>query len=48
MQSLGGNSKTTMIICCAPEAAHIPETVSTLRFGERAKRITNHAKVGEA
>ena len=45
MESLGGNSRTTMIICCAPESRHIPETVSTLRFGERAKHIKNHAKV---
>ena len=43
--SLGGNSKTTLIICCAPEARHSSETLSTLRFGERAKRIKNNAKV---
>lgn len=47
MDSLGGNSRTTMIICCSPEAVHSPETLSTLRFGERAKRIENHAKVNE-
>jgi len=47
MDSLGGNSRTTMIICCSPEAIHSPETLSTLRFGERAKRIENHAKVNE-
>jgi hypothetical protein len=23
MESLGGNSKTTMIICCAPERSHL-------------------------
>ena len=45
--SLGGNSKTTLIICCAPELSHLPETLSTLRFGERAKRIKNNAKVNE-
>jgi kinesin family member 5 len=43
--SLGGNSKTTLIICCAPENRHSSETISTLRFGERAKRIKNNAKV---
>ena len=43
--SLGGNSKTTLIICCAPEERHCAETLSTLRFGERAKRIKNNAKV---
>ena len=47
MESLGGNSRTTLIICCAPEQRHLPETLSTLRFGERAKKIQNHAKVNE-
>ena len=45
--SLGGNSKTTLIICCAPEERHAQETISTLRFGERAKRIKNNAKINE-
>jgi kinesin family protein 5 len=45
--SLGGNSKTTLIICCASEARHTLETISTLRFGERAKRIKNNARVNE-
>lgn len=45
--SLGGNSKTTLIICCASESRHMMETVSTLRFGERAKRIKNNARVNE-
>ena len=46
-EALGGNSKTSLIICCAPELRHMSETVSTLRFGERAKRIQNKAKVNE-
>eukprot|EP01042_Synura_sphagnicola_P000460 gene460-487_t len=46
-ESLGGNSKTALIICCAPELRHQQETVSTLRFGERAKKIKNNAKVNE-
>lgn len=41
------HSKTTLIICCTPEQRHTPETLSTLRFGERAKRIKNNAKVNE-
>ena len=45
--ALGGNSKTTLIICCNPEQKHSPETLSTLRFGERAKKIKCHAKVNE-
>ena len=46
-EALGGNSKTTLVVCCAPEVAHLSETVSTLRFGERAKRIQNRAKINE-
>jgi len=40
-ESLGGNSRTALIICCSPESEHASETVSTLRFGERASRIRN-------
>ena len=46
-ESLGGNSKTALIICCAAEVRHASETISTLRFGERAKRIKNHVHVNE-
>jgi uncharacterized small protein (DUF1192 family)/polyhydroxyalkanoate synthesis regulator phasin len=45
--SLGGNSKTILILCCNPSLKHIPETLSTLRFGERAKKIKNNAKINE-
>jgi kinesin family member 5 len=47
MEALGGNSKTTLIICCTKEAYQQAETLSTLRFGERAKKIQNHAKINE-
>ena len=47
MEALGGNSKTTLVICCNPEHDHSPETLSTLRFGERAKHIKTNAKVNE-
>ena len=40
-ESLGGNSKTTIIICCSPAAFNESETISTLEFGKRAKKITN-------
>mmetsp|Transcript_26385 Transcript_26385/g.39152 ORF Transcript_26385/g.39152 Transcript_26385/m.39152 type:complete len:871 (+) Transcript_26385:98-2710(+) len=39
--SLGGNSKTALIINCSPSSFNATETVSTLRFGTRAKSITN-------
>ncbi|KAJ5917749.1 hypothetical protein N7454_010124 [Penicillium verhagenii] len=44
-ESLGGNSRTTLIINCSPSSYNDAETVSTLRFGVRAKAIKNTAKV---
>lgn len=44
-ESLGGNSRTTLIINCSPSSYNDAETVSTLRFGVRAKSIKNNAKV---
>ncbi|KAI0225386.1 hypothetical protein L0F63_001825, partial [Massospora cicadina] len=41
----GGNSRTTLIINCSPSSYNDAETVSTLRFGMRAKSIKNKAKV---
>ena len=46
-ESLGGNSRTTLIINCSPSSYNDAETVSTLRFGERAKTIKQKAKVNE-
>jgi kinesin family protein 5 len=43
--SLGGNSKTALIITCSPSPFNEAETVSTLKFGLRAKSIKNKAKV---
>ncbi|CAH8526730.1 unnamed protein product [Dicrocoelium dendriticum] len=40
-QSLGGNSKTTIIIAASPAASNEAETRSTLIFGVRAKNIKN-------
>ena len=39
--SLGGNSKTVLIITCSPSILNMSETQSTLKFGQRAKRIKN-------
>jgi len=44
-ESLGGNSRTTLIINCSPSSYNDSETLSTLRFGTRAKAIKNKAKV---
>ncbi|KAL5267510.1 hypothetical protein ACHWQZ_G004519 [Mnemiopsis leidyi] len=39
--SLGGNSRTTIIICMSMDANNESETKSTLAFGTRAKKIKN-------
>ncbi|CAG8460681.1 6857_t:CDS:10, partial [Racocetra persica] len=44
-ESLGGNSRTTLIINSSPSSFNEAETLSTLRFGMRAKSIKNKAKV---
>ncbi|XP_075256672.1 uncharacterized protein LOC142349142 [Convolutriloba macropyga] len=41
-QSLGGNAKTTMVICCSPASQNKDETTSTLLFGTRVKTIKNN------
>uniref|UniRef100_A0A4W3JG88 Kinesin family member 13B n=1 Tax=Callorhinchus milii TaxID=7868 RepID=A0A4W3JG88_CALMI len=45
--SLGGNSKTAMIATVSPSADNYDETLSTLRYADRAKNIINHAVVNE-
>jgi len=46
-ESLGGNSKTSLIITCSPAKYNLEETLSTLRFGSRAKRVRNKPKVNK-
>uniref|UniRef100_A0A4W4G1G3 Kinesin motor domain-containing protein n=1 Tax=Electrophorus electricus TaxID=8005 RepID=A0A4W4G1G3_ELEEL len=43
--SLGGNCRTTMFICCSPSSFNEAETKSTLMFGQRAKTIKNSASI---
>ena len=45
--SLGGNSKTLMFANVGPAEYNYDETLSTLRYANRAKNIKNHAKVNE-
>mmetsp|Transcript_38576 Transcript_38576/g.48723 ORF Transcript_38576/g.48723 Transcript_38576/m.48723 type:complete len:883 (-) Transcript_38576:359-3007(-) len=45
--SLGGNCKTALVICVSPSTFNAAETLSTCRFGARAKRIQNKAVVNE-
>nr|XP_031290137.1 kinesin-like protein KIF16B isoform X7 [Camelus dromedarius] len=45
--SLGGNSKTIMIATISPADVHYGETLSTLRYANRAKNIINKPTVNE-
>ena len=45
--SLGGNTKTLMIACLSPADNNYDETLSTLRYANRAKNIKNKPKVNE-
>ena len=44
-ESLGGNSKTMMLVACSPSTNNAPETHSTLKFAARAKKVRNAAVV---
>ncbi|CDW78179.1 kinesin heavy chain [Stylonychia lemnae] len=46
-ESLGGNSKTCLIITCSPSIFNESETIGTLRFGKRAKQIKNKPKINK-
>ncbi|KAJ6413931.1 hypothetical protein OIU84_006687 [Salix udensis] len=41
--ALGGNSRTVLLCCCSPSPSNALETLSTLRFGMRAKHIKSIA-----
>ena len=46
-ESLGGNSKTSLIVTCSPHPNNLAETISSLRFGISAKKIKNSPKVNK-
>ncbi|CAH2001130.1 unnamed protein product [Acanthoscelides obtectus] len=46
-ESLGGNARTTIVICCSPASFNEAETKSTLEFGKRAKTVKNVVCVNE-
>lgn len=46
-ESLGGNAKLAMVCAISPAASCRSETLSTLRFSQRAKAIQNKAVVNE-
>ena len=46
--ALGGNSKTIMVCALSPSFMNYEETLSTLRYAERAKKIQNKAMINES
>ena len=46
-ENLGGNSKTAMIAALSPANINYDETLSTLRYADRAKQIVCKAVVNE-
>ena len=47
-QALGGNAKTIMICAISPAASNYQESLSTLRYADRAKKIVNKAVINES
>ncbi|XP_029965938.1 kinesin-like protein KIF3C [Salarias fasciatus] len=45
--SLGGNAKTVMVATLGPSSLHYDETLTTLRYANRAKNIQNQPRVNE-
>eukprot|EP01062_Namystynia_karyoxenos_P047399 TRINITY_DN3572_c0_g1_i1.p1 TRINITY_DN3572_c0_g1~~TRINITY_DN3572_c0_g1_i1.p1 ORF type:complete len:1422 (+),score=450.65 TRINITY_DN3572_c0_g1_i1:77-4267(+) len=46
-ECLGGNSMSTILVTISPSPWDVPQTVSALRFADRAKHLRNHAKFNE-
>lgn len=46
--ALGGNSKTIMVCALSPSFLNYEETLSTLRYADRAKKIKNQAIINES
>ncbi|CAI0442652.1 unnamed protein product [Linum tenue] len=45
--SFGGSARTSLIVTIGPSARHLPETSSTVMFGQRAMKIVNMVKLKE-
>eukprot|EP00619_Florenciella_sp_RCC1007_P013565 CAMPEP_0205923106 /NCGR_PEP_ID=MMETSP1325-20131115/15638_1 /ASSEMBLY_ACC=CAM_ASM_000708 /TAXON_ID=236786 /ORGANISM="Florenciella sp., Strain RCC1007" /LENGTH=220 /DNA_ID=CAMNT_0053291261 /DNA_START=32 /DNA_END=694 /DNA_ORIENTATION=+ len=43
---LGGDSKTSVVVCGTMDLENAKETVQALRFGESCTNVVNHANVG--
>lgn len=47
MDALGGNSRTCIIATLSSAEKYLEESISTLKFADRAKRVMQHARVVE-
>jgi centromeric protein E len=45
--SLGGNSRTAIVVCMSPTTSNMLETRQSLTFAARAMRVVNRARVNE-
>ncbi|CAO3612134.1 unnamed protein product [Cunninghamella echinulata] len=45
--SLGGNSQTLMMACVSPSDSNFPETLSTLKYANRARNIKNKVSINQ-
>lgn len=41
---MGGNSETLMIACISPASFNLEQTINTLRYASRARKIQNKLK----
>ncbi|CAD5115509.1 DgyrCDS4476 [Dimorphilus gyrociliatus] len=48
MNALGGNSKTVMLAAISPDSENYEQTLSTLKYADRAKSIKTKAEVNRA
>jgi len=44
-ESLGGNHKTALVVTLSPHSCQLQESISSLKFAQRAKKIKNRVKV---
>ena len=44
-ESLGGNFKTRLLVACSPHIRNLEESISTLKFAQRAKTVKTKAKM---
>ena len=43
--SLGGTSETLMIACVSPASCNLDQTINTLRYASRARKIQNKLRL---